>query len=162
MSSQHLQRSDRWHRLSPRGAAQRITARYAAQHDEARCGAARRGMVRCRAVQRSASRCGVCHPHHAARVAAVRFHIGSISASPTACQLCGYGHAGTQNDRLSEAVILSTGTPIPAQWARRRRCRDALIEMPIMPRVLRVCKLHRMNRLKYSACFGDILIMAAY
>ena len=40
---------------------------------------------------------------------------GSISASPTACLLRGYGRAGTQNDRLGEAVILSTGTPIPAQ-----------------------------------------------
>ena len=49
--------------------------------------------------------------------------VGSISASPTACQLRGYGRAGTQNDHLggtqndclSEAVILSTSTPIPAQ-----------------------------------------------
>ena len=37
-----------------------------------------------------------------------------ISASPTACPLRGYGRAGTQNDRLGEAVTLSTGTPIPA------------------------------------------------
>ena len=36
-----------------------------------------------------------------------------ISASPTACPLRGYGRAGTQNDRLSEAVILSTGTLVP-------------------------------------------------
>jgi hypothetical protein len=35
-------------------------------------------------------------------------YIGSISASPTACPLHGYGCAGTQNDRLGEAVILST------------------------------------------------------
>ena len=27
-------------------------------------------------------------------------YIGSLSASPTACRLCGYGRAGTQNDRL--------------------------------------------------------------
>ena len=47
-----------------------------------------------------------------------------ISASPTACPLRGHGHAGTQNDRLSEAVVLSTGMPIPAQWRCRRRCRD--------------------------------------
>ena len=44
-----------------------------------------------------------------------RIHIGSISASPTPCPFRGYGRAGTQNDRLSEAVILSTGTPVPAQ-----------------------------------------------
>ena len=42
-------------------------------------------------------------------------YIGSILASPTACLLRGYGCAGTQNDLLAEAVILSTGTPIPAQ-----------------------------------------------
>ena len=33
----------------------------------------------------------------------------------TACRLRGYGHAGTRNDRLAEAVTLSTGRPIPAQ-----------------------------------------------
>ena len=44
--------------------------------------------------------------------------------SPTACLLRGYGRAGTQNDCLSEAVILGTGTPIPAQQACRRRHRD--------------------------------------
>ena len=44
-----------------------------------------------------------------------RLYLGSISASPTACPLRGYGRAGTQNDPLSEAVILSTGTPIPGQ-----------------------------------------------
>ena len=36
----------------------------------------------------------------------------------------GYGRAATQNDRLAEAVILSTGTTIPAQqtcrWQRRK------------------------------------------
>ena len=37
-------------------------------------------------------------------------HTGSISASPTACP-------------LSEAVISSTGAPMPAQWTCRRRCR---------------------------------------
>ena len=47
-----------------------------------------------------------------------------FNASPTACLLRGYGHAGTQNDRLAEAVILSTGTPIPTQWTCRRRRRD--------------------------------------
>ena len=31
-------------------------------------------------------------------------HSGSISASPTACPLRGYGRVGTQNDRLSEAL----------------------------------------------------------
>ena len=43
-----------------------------------------------------------------------RLYIGSTSASPTAGLLRGYGRAGTQNDCLGEAVILSTGTPIPA------------------------------------------------
>ena len=62
----------------------------------------------------------------AARAAAARhfgLYIGSISASPTACPLCGYGRAGSLNDCLSEAVILFTGTSIPAQWTCRRRCR---------------------------------------
>ena len=34
-----------------------------------------------------------------------------ILASTKACPLGGYGRAGTKNDRLGEAVILSTGTP---------------------------------------------------
>ena len=42
----------------------------------------------------------------------------TISASPTACPLRGYGRA------LGGAVILSTGTPIPAQRTCRRRCRE--------------------------------------
>ena len=50
-----------------------------------------------------------------------------ISASPTACLLRGYGRASTQNDRLGEAVILGTGTAIPAQWTCRRRCRYVVI-----------------------------------
>ena len=66
------------------------------------------------------------HPHveTRARISAclhTRVHAdASISAlsraSLTACLLRGYGRASTQSDRLSEAVILSTGTPIPAQW----------------------------------------------
>ena len=57
-----------------------------------------------------------------------------ISASPTACPLCGYGCAGTQHYRLSEAVILSTSTPIPAQRTFHRRCRDgADIEPRLKP-----------------------------
>ena len=36
-----------------------------------------------------------------------------ISASPTACPLRGYGCAGTPNDCLGEAVMLSTGTSRP-------------------------------------------------
>ena len=51
-------------------------------------------------------------------------YIGSISASPTAYPLRGYVRSGTRNDRLGEAVVLSTGTPIPVQLTRRRRCRD--------------------------------------
>ena len=42
-------------------------------------------------------------------------YIASISASLTAYLLRGDGRAGTQNGRLGEAVILSTGTPIPAR-----------------------------------------------
>ena len=34
-------------------------------------------------------------------------YIDSISASPTACPLRKYRRAGTQNDRLGEAVILT-------------------------------------------------------
>ena len=56
-----------------------------------------------------------------------KYPVPSISASLTACLLRGYGRAGTQNDRLSEAVILSTGTPIPAHQTSRRRCRDRAI-----------------------------------
>ena len=53
-----------------------------------------------------------------------RLYIGSISASPAACPLRGYGRAGTHNDRLGEAVILSAGKPVPAQWTYRRSRRD--------------------------------------
>ena len=66
------------------------------------------------------TRRGALHCHARACPATI---IG-ISASPTACRLRGYGHAGTQSDRLGEAVILSTGTTIPAQRTCRRRCRD--------------------------------------
>ena len=61
--------------------------------------------------------------------ALVGLYIGCLSASPTAYPLRGYGRAGTQNDHLSEAVNLSTGTPIPAQWAWacRRQCRYRMI-----------------------------------
>ena len=38
-----------------------------------------------------------------------------VSATPTACPLRGHGRAGAQNDRLGEAVVLSAGTPTPAQ-----------------------------------------------
>ena len=41
---------------------------------------------------------------------------------------CGYGRAGTQNDRLAEAVILGTGTPIPGN---RHAIGDADIEVQI-------------------------------
>ena len=37
------------------------------------------------------------------------------SAPPTACLPRGYGRAGTQNDRLGEPVVMSTGTSIPAR-----------------------------------------------
>ena len=37
-------------------------------------------------------------------------------ASPRRVPLCGYVRASSQNDRRGEAVFLSTGTPIPAQW----------------------------------------------
>lgn len=45
------------------------------------------------------------------------------SPSPTAWLLRWRGRAGTQNARLTEAVISSTGASVPAQWTRRRRCR---------------------------------------
>ena len=57
------------------------------------------------------------------RVELMGANTGSSSALPTACLSRGYGRAGTHSDRLSEVVILSTGTPIPVQWACRRRCR---------------------------------------
>ena len=57
------------------------------------------------------------------RVTSRALYIGYISASPTACPSRRYGRASTQNDRLSKAVSLSTGTPIPAQRACRRRSR---------------------------------------
>ena len=55
--------------------------------------------------------------------------VGSISASPTACLLRGYGRASTRNDRLGEPVILSTGTRVPAQWTRHRRCRYVVMAL---------------------------------
>ena len=36
---------------------------------------------------------------------------GTFKKKPTACPLRGDGCAGTQKDRLGEAVLLSTGTP---------------------------------------------------
>ena len=67
--------------------------------------------------------CGL-RVYHAALVIGISAGCyGGIFAAATPCPLRGYGRAGTQNDRLSEAVILSTGTPIPAQWTCRRRCR---------------------------------------
>ena len=65
-----------------------------------------------------------CHRRETCATWEIYKHIGSISALPTACPLCGYGRASTQNHRLAEMVILSTGMPIPAQRTRRRRCRD--------------------------------------
>ena len=80
----------------------------------------------------------------------LRYHcqvyIGSISASPTACPLCGYGRAGAQNDRLGEAVILSTGTPTPAQWTCRRRCRDRADIEPSGSQARSPDLLHRLDR----------------
>ena len=61
---------------------------------------------------------------------------GTISASPTACPLRGYGRAGTQNDRLGEAVVLSTGTPLPAQCTCRRRCRYVVMLHVVREHVL--------------------------
>ena len=52
--------------------------------------------------------------------------LGSISASyrlyigiADGMESHGYGCAGTQNDRLGRAVILSTGTPMPVRWCAR-------------------------------------------
>ena len=52
---------------------------------------------------------------------------GSISASPTACPLRGYGHAGDQNDRLS-----------PKPLRNGHAVGDAEIE-PVMVTVTYVC-----------------------
>ena len=52
-------------------------------------------------------------------------YVGSILASITACSLRGYGHAGTQNDRLGPGVILSTDTSVPAQQDYRIAVGDA-------------------------------------
>ena len=62
-------------------------------------------------------------------VSSAAVNIIGISASPTACLLRGCGRAGTQNDRLGEVVILSTGAPAPAQWTCRRPCRKGLEAM---------------------------------
>ena len=65
---------------------------------------------------------------HRALVPARPAHdLNYISASPTEYPLRGYGRAGIQNDRLAEADILSTGTPILARWTCRRRCRYVVI-----------------------------------
>ena len=42
-----------------------------------------------------------------------KLNVIGISASPMAFPLRGHGRSGTQNDRLSEAVILSTSMPYP-------------------------------------------------
>ena len=56
------------------------------------------------AVVRVLASVGFCH--HSTTVP------GSISASPTASLLRGHGRAGTSNDRLAEALVLSTGTSV--------------------------------------------------
>ena len=43
------------------------------------------------------------------------FIFSTVSASPTAWLLGRYGRAVIKNVRLGEAVILSTGTSVPAQ-----------------------------------------------
>ena len=77
------------------------------------------------------------------RTAMAGAHLLVLSPSPTACPLRGYGRAGTQNGRLSEAVILSTGTSIPAQRPRRRRCRcraDIACRRPVWIRFVAYAK----------------------
>ena len=60
--------------------------------------------------------------HNMAGVRWLYRYIGSATA--TACPLRGYGRAGTQNDSIGGAVVLSTGTRMPARQKRRRRRRD--------------------------------------
>ena len=43
-----------------------------------------------------------------------------VTGTKRARRICDIGIA----DGMSEAVILSTGTPIPAQWTCRRQCQD--------------------------------------
>ena len=51
---------------------------------------------------------------HDSRDFATQLYTSSISASPDGMSIVwGYGCARTQNDRPSEAVVLSTSTPIP-------------------------------------------------
>ena len=75
--------------------------------------------------------CSVCGRTFAEDRISKHINVRSISASPTACPLRGYGRAGTQSDRLGEAVIWSTGTPMPARWTCRRRCRTIGIDSSI-------------------------------
>ena len=71
----------------------------------------------------------------------------SILASPTACRLRGYGRAGTQNDRLGEAVILNTGTPVPGH------ARTRAIDMPsAMPRWSVLRSMERCTERRIKAC----------
>ena len=63
--------------------------------------------------------------------------IASISASPTACPLRGDGRAGTQI-----TASPSTGTPIPAQWTCRRRCRYIVMASPEVRARRRACIGH--------------------
>ena len=94
------------------------------------------------------TRLRTCRTHMLSRP---RLYIGSISASPTACLLCGYGRAGTQNDRSSQAVILSTGTPVSAQWRCRRRCRYRAKNTCLCTR-LRTCRTNMPRRMsKHTA-----------
>ena len=55
------------------------------------------------------------------------------------------GYGLCRHRRRSEAVILSTGTPIPAQWTRRRRCRDgpAVLVLPLGLLVLQDAEVAR-------------------
>ena len=100
-----------------------------------------------------------CGPSHAAHnlenfqhVSPRLFYIGFISASPTACPLRRYGRGSTQNDCLSEAVILSAGTPIPAQWTCRRRCRYRADKEPLCCRACVGVRLRTHARTRTHAC----------
>ena len=80
------------------------------------------------AGKKTARFCYATSAAHLAELWVQRCYIGSTSASPTACLLRGYGRASTQNDRFSEEVILSTGTPIPPYPRNRHAVGDADLE----------------------------------
>ena len=79
-------------------------------------------------------------------------YIGSISASPTACLLRGYGRAGTQNDRLGEVVIFeyrrvhTRATDMPSAMPRQGGYTPSIIYLPQASRSTRRSPARRRRR----------------